>query len=671
MLTILSSCGKVIEVRDITKTILLLRNKQTGLPPSHYGHAGYEKILFSYDLASIAMILHAAGHKKEAEKMMDYIVKRFNLPARRILNLMDANNSLGILKMFRPGNHTGKHVKTIINAMRYDNTSSTGLGYLEYYTTPGPMSFFIMALLNINTKKYLNIAVEMGKSLLSMQDTEGGVRDGDRVPDAVNTEPHSDAYSAFIMLYSVTTNKLWLNAANKAFSWFKKYVYLPDKGIIHQGSTRGSPNKIFATDAYSWVMAGALGDKLKLSALKKLTDNMLKKSLVKITLKLPDNSRKTIILVDFTDPLDKKSLLKRRGFHPLGSMEWAGGVILALQKNAVRFWNDSRKGLAKLYKGCAQILLREVFKGFYLVPELKDGALSFYATGQGVNVGHGWRTPYYFIKDITGNTLTSGGSLISSWPVFPKLRYNPFIYKDPYKKLYDLIEIDGTDRDRAEKYIKKFLQGRSYTEKHPNFLPKVEMQHLNINLWRAFNKAQYASTNNKPRIAKSYFKMVIHWASIIVSEKTWMKKAIEQNKLKQRIIGGIIWYPWGQVVKNNNLILHSEILRYPMLNEMAIAMWGLAVAHNEIGQTKKAKYWIKRIIKDIPLHQIPAMDDRNKNLIKGYWNAIYSWETIIPHKPFKKRIKKLYFKVLKELRLGLQKPVMVHMPYDSEKKMFN
>lgn len=674
---------KIAPLKDIIKGILVLRSPLTKVPPSHWGHPGYENLVFCYDLAVVCLILKAAGYQKTAEQMLDYILQRYRIPNRKLTRYMDINRVYGVLKLYKPLDPKIKYQKSLLNAFHINSLNYEGEGQLEFYTTPGPVSFFILALLNVNARKYKKYALQMGNILLAMQDKQGGIRDGDRFPKRIHTEPHIDSYSALMMLYKISKQKKWKKAADKAFSWFKKNVFFPDKGIIFQGIWENGPSKIFATDVYSWTMGGVAGEKIPLKALKKLTHTMLSKALVQITIPLPDKSVRTLILSDFTDPKHDIGEDLRGGYHPMGSVEWLGGVIIALQKNAVRFWKAKQKQTASHYKALAEILLKEARRSFYYLPELKGGAISFYATGQNIEVGHGWRTPYFYVKNAYKNRMIKGGSVISAWPLLCVYGLNPFIYRDNYKKYYNKIPVLKKDKKKAEKYLKKILKYKKYRETVPNILPDVkaqivEPQAFNNNMWTALNLAKDALSRKKRvyRIeSKIYLNEVIKWAKKVVDDSVWYGNAKYQNKVKKRRIGGLIWYPWGLSEKHNNLVLHRDILYYPLLNEVAVAMWGLIFAYTELDEERKAKYWIEHVIKDVPLHQIPNTYRKRgvsrKNLINGYWNILESLEEIIiVKKGTKYKIQKLYYEVLEDLDLSSAKPKVVRLPYDPLKKCF-
>ena len=170
---------------------------------------------------------------------------------------------------------------------------------------------------------------------------------------------------------------------------------------------------------------------------------------------------------------------------------------------------------------------------------------------------------------------------------------------------------------------------------------------------------------------KAYLKESIRWARLVVADQNWIRQAYNQNRQKAKKYGGIIWYPWGFKKLNNNLLLHRDILRYPLLNEVGASMWGLANAYNILGQKQRAKYWIRRIIREIPLHQIPVMDNKNKDQIIGYWNALSSWEMSNASNMLENGIKKLYLQVLKESGRSNLKLKTVYLQYEKQTQCFN
>ena len=158
-----------------------------------------------------------------------------------------------------------------------------------------------------------------------------------------------------------------------------------------------------------------------------------------------------------------------------------------------------------------------------------------------------------------------------------------------------------------------------------------------------------------------------YWAKKVIDNPTWIGFAKRDNLKKQKDFGGIIAYPWGVTHPDNDHTLHYAILHYPLLNEVATAMYGLAVAYFELGRSAEAKYWIQRIIEDVPLHQIADIAKNNVSqhpLIKGYWNALVSWEDNPGGFERDAKMQKVYWQVLKDKGLSSAKPKVVILPKD-------
>jgi hypothetical protein len=672
---------KVLDVKSVAEPIVEVRNPDTSLSPSHIGHPGYEDLAFLYDKAVDALVLKAAGDQKDAEDILDYFATRLFIPRDEIKARADTNEVYGIMKLFKYKGSGRRPVKAIINAIDITSPKRQGRGQLEFHTTPGPISFMIFAFLHVNPEKYKYYAVTLGEVLLTMQDRDGGIRDGDRAPDKIHTEPHVDACAALYMLYDATGDPRWKRAADKGVKWFKRNVFHPKDGTIDQGLWSGRENKIFAEDVYSWTMAGPIGDRLPLDALKKLTDTVLRKSLVRITVPLPDGSIRTLILVDFTDPQDDMVKKIRNGFHPMGSVEWTAGAILGLEKNAVRFWSAGDKESARYYKAMAEILMGEVLNSYYSVDGL-SGKITFYGSGQGVEVApfgsiasglsSGWKTPYFYVKSLDGKAIVKGGSFVGAWPVFPYKGINPFILNDAYRKVYDTIPVTELDMKKARDYFESILTGRSYAEETPVEAPEsgaqiIEPGVFTSKMWRAFENAYAAKDHDNMPDAEGSFKEAMRWAQKVVDNPIWVKLAKRDNAIKEKEVGGIIAYPWGQVVPDNNSPIHVAIMRYPILNEMGAAMWGLATANFELGNYEETKKWMKELIEAFPLHQIPVTEGgtayiRGKELIKGYWNALVSWEDSVGGTDRDSQMGVLYRQALIEMNKTSAKPKLVTLP---------
>ncbi|GAG18748.1 unnamed protein product, partial [marine sediment metagenome] len=88
-----------VDVLDIARGMVTLQDHQTCLPPSHWGHPGFDDLAYLYDASVAALILHAAGgqYQAEAECLLDYFDERIQIPLETIQLEADINGHYGIL----------------------------------------------------------------------------------------------------------------------------------------------------------------------------------------------------------------------------------------------------------------------------------------------------------------------------------------------------------------------------------------------------------------------------------------------------------------------------------------------------------------------------------------------------------------------------------------------
>ena len=309
------------------------------------------------------------------------------------------------------------------------------------------------------------------------------------------------------------------------------------------------------------------------------------------------------------------------------------GLILQLQKLAVAFKKEGNQKQAAFYKALAELLEDNAAKGLYRLPG-RDGLFTFYATGQWLQTGPfdekmdgargGWYTPYWYYQAKTGEKVL-GASQIGGWWLLPALGVNPLNPGDDYFKAYQGIAMNDSDLTAAQAYIDGIVSkpGHKYTEAIPKGVvtdvPLPEPQFYNAEIWKGFEQGDY----NKVR----------EWAEKVIAEDNWIRLAREDQQFKAKEVGGIVAYPWDTTYPHNEHPLHHAIWRYPLLNETAVAYWALATVHFEAGNKKEAKKWMRKIIEEVPYHQIADggwTTDPNTGqryfLIRGYWNALISWE---------------------------------------------
>lgn len=315
-------------------------------------------------------------------------------------------------------------------------------------------------------------------------------------------------------------------------------------------------------------------------------------------------------------------------------------------------------------------------KCFYKI-EGVEGKMTFYASGQGYEVApfgsvrsgfsEGWVTPSFLAKAGDDKTIIKGGSSVGAWPVLPYLGLNPFILGDDYKKVYDKIPVTKKDLTSAFNIIDKISDERPMNEILCKRAPQPPTQIIEPvvfirEMWRAMINAELGKACAG---GKNCYEEVIEWAGKVVSDPNWVQLAKRDNSIKDSEFHGLINYKWGQAYKENTHPAHQAISRYPILNEMGCAMWGLATANFELGRFDESKYWMGRMIDEVPLHQIAVtqeeFDAKGERTIIGYWNAIVSWETNPDNNLRTGKMAKLYREVLAQKGIKSALPDIVDL----------
>ena len=73
------------------------------------------------------MMLKMAGHQAEAERIMDFFVQKLSIPTQEILNEVDNNNVLGVIKVMTPDAKT----IALVNAFDFQAPQHVGRGQLR------------------------------------------------------------------------------------------------------------------------------------------------------------------------------------------------------------------------------------------------------------------------------------------------------------------------------------------------------------------------------------------------------------------------------------------------------------------------------------------------------------------------------------------------------------
>lgn len=354
-----------------------IKNRQdlmTGLILSYEGDQSLKKISFTYDQALAVIVFVISNDNVRAEKILDFYLRKV------------------------------ERGENIFNAYYTQGDAA------EYIVHSGPCAWLGIAVLDYykqtKNKRYLPIAEKIADFLLTMMDSEGGIKGGPDV-DWYATEHNLDAYAFFQSFYELTGNSKYLSASQKIKKWISDYAYTTYGPPVK----RGKGDSTIATDTYAWSIT-AFGPKT-LFDLKMNPDRILEFAVENCETQVRFKRKEGEVTVNGFD------FAKFRN-SPRGgviSCEWTAQMILSFEIMANYY---KTKDIAK-YK---DYLKKSVFYSNELQKMLITSASKIgredpclpYASSASVDTGHGWRTPS---GDYTGSLSSSAYFIIAY------LGYNP------------------------------------------------------------------------------------------------------------------------------------------------------------------------------------------------------------------------------------------------------
>ena len=261
----------------------------------------------------------------------------------------------------------------------------------EYIVHSGPNIWLGISILHYIKKtrdqSYLDLARAIADWVLDLQnqDKDGGLRGGPKVY-WYSTEHNLDAYALFNMLYTLTQDTKYLNAAEKTLTWLKLHIYdRPDIPIM-----RGKGDSTIATDTYAWSIA-AVGPE-KLEELGMNPDKIIEFA-----------EENCGVETEYLRPSGEKIKVKGFDFAPerhtsrggVISCEWTAQMVLAYKLMARFYYKKDMSVKARFYELKADEYLAQLLRLTISSPSpsgLGEGCLP-YATQDFVDTGHGWTTP--------------------------------------------------------------------------------------------------------------------------------------------------------------------------------------------------------------------------------------------------------------------------------------
>lgn len=662
---------------DLIYNLHSMTNKRTGLAPDYWGDERFANYAALSHKMNDAIAYFASGYQEDAEKILDYFARRLDIPKEVIDEKKDSNNNYGILKLITHSSAGTDHVG-ILDGIATNNNSRAGKALSNFFVAPRSLAMSISAFLHVNQEKYKKYALLLGETLLAFQDSENGaILDNDRIRNYTHSADQIAAYSAFVMLSQIDDDPKWAKAAEDALYWFNSRVFSSSHLSIAQGFGDNKDNSTYTTSAYTSLFLSPAADDLSITVIKSMTDKILENSLCNVSLYLPDGRWIQATLADEYNPKSKAIIDARGELHPRGSFEQTVYLILMLQKNSVRLINHDFDA-AKSYKAIAESLTLDLSNTFYNAKGLR-GLTSFSDTIQnkkyielGANptaMQEEIYSPYFYVKNPEFPEQSQIGSTsISS--MFNLIFYgiNPFVLNDDFSERYISLPISDKHRSDAVYKLKLAVREKIINEPTPEEsetdITFSEPGKYNEQMWKYFSQAEGYKNNGDMYNSRISYEQALEWALKTVNNTKWYLLAMTENKKKSRQHNGLIDYPYGITFPGNDSSLHNAILRYPILNEMGAAMWAIAVINYEFANREEAKSWIRKIIEDFPLHQIPTTaqtENGKERLINGYWNALEAWEDNPNQEVRDQKMQSLYMEVLKEMGLETAKPKKVKL----------
>jgi len=284
----------------------------------------------------------------------------------------------------------------------------------EYTVRSGPniwVGIFILSYVHkTGERSYLSLAKEIAEWLIALQrdDPQGGIRGGPDV-EWFSTEHNLDAYAFFKMLYEITGEQRYSQAAEKVLGWLTLHTY--DRGDVP--IKRGKGDSTIATDTYAWSIAAVGPDKLE-----ELGMNPDK------IVEFAENH--CAAEVDYIRPEGVKVKVKGFDFMPAGNIaragvvspEWSAQMVLAYKIMAEFYHKKDMLAKARHYEQKADDYFMQICKLIISSPSPSgqgEGCLP-YATQECVDTGHGWRTP---------KGACTGSVAGTAYTIFAYYGYNP------------------------------------------------------------------------------------------------------------------------------------------------------------------------------------------------------------------------------------------------------
>ncbi|MGD0336425.1 MAG: PilZ domain-containing protein [Candidatus Omnitrophota bacterium] len=361
------------------------QNPRTGLVMSFEGDADIAGWAFIYDQSLIAQVYAYAGDYQRCRRLLNFFSTKAKREKSLFFNAYYANEGDPAEYVV----HAGPNIWLGIAACQYTNKSKDS--------------------------SYLSLAEEIAGAIMDLQnqDPEGGIRGGPGL-DWYSTEHNLDAYAFFRMLYKITGEKQYNQAAERVLGWLLRHTY--DKTEVP--IKRGKGDSTIATDTYAWSIA-AVGPE-KLEAIGMNPDRIIEFA-----------EQNCSISVDFLRPEGRTVQIKGFDFAPqrhsgrggVVSSEWTAQMTMAFKIMSGYYLKKGIPAKAQEYAAKADDYLSSL--GSMIISSASasgqgEGCLPC-ATQEHVDTGHGWMTP---------KGKSTGSVAGTAYTLFVYYNYNPLELKD-------------------------------------------------------------------------------------------------------------------------------------------------------------------------------------------------------------------------------------------------
>lgn len=377
--------GKVekASVDTMVKWLRVHQIRRTGLVLSYEGDRDLKDWGFTYDQALASQAFLISGNKERAEAILNFYAEKAKRYKGLFYNAYDVKTGSPVEYIV----HSGPNIWIAISACQY--AKKTG------------------------DKRFLMLAEAVAKKMIQFQNlsSDGSIKGGPNT-EWVSTEHNLDAYALFKMLYGLTRDEKYKEAASVALAWLKDIGYNRPEGRF----MRGRGDSTIATDTFSWAIAALGPALLKANAMDpdgimEFAENECR---VETKFYRPENRSVDIVGFDFA----KAANLARGG---VVSTEWSAQMVVAFEIMADYHKENADIEKERIYRSKAEYYLSQLGKMVISSPSPTgqgEGCLP-YASMDNIDTGHGWRV---------AKGRRTGSVAATAYYIFASKDYNPLSF---------------------------------------------------------------------------------------------------------------------------------------------------------------------------------------------------------------------------------------------------